>query len=134
MNMDADDFFDLHSIARSSMFGGSTSDVFFSNFNKEQKNRAHLSYNDTYAHIETDIEDIRKTLDDSIIGKNLREIDDTHLHAEDDKELYEKYDFRKTNSLDLPIYASKEEILSKLKEFSTIIIVGSTGCGKSTQV
>lgn len=50
--------------------------------------------------------------------------------------VYEKFNFERrfTNSHNLPIYKKKDEILAKIKEHPTVVIEGSTGCGKSTQV
>lgn len=49
---------------------------------------------------------------------------------------YENYNFERrfTNSHNLPIYKKKDVILAKIKEHPTVVIEGSTGCGKSTQV
>lgn len=35
---------------------------------------------------------------------------------------------------ELPVYAKKSEILEGIKQNSIVIIQGSTGCGKTTQV
>uniref|UniRef100_A0A914H4K2 ATP-dependent RNA helicase DHX34 n=1 Tax=Globodera rostochiensis TaxID=31243 RepID=A0A914H4K2_GLORO len=40
----------------------------------------------------------------------------------------------KQSQLSLPIYQSREEILTKLAENQIVVIAGDTGCGKSTQL
>ena len=39
-----------------------------------------------------------------------------------------------SSTLQLPIYNYRDAILKSLNEYSTTIIVGETGCGKSTQL
>ena len=39
-------------------------------------------------------------------------------------------EFRRT----LPCYSMREEILSKIRDNQVIVLVGETGCGKTTQV
>lgn len=53
-----------------------------------------------------------------------------------DVDIYEKYKFdrRSPNAMQLPIYASKNEIMANIAQCPTVVIEGSTGCGKSTQV
>lgn len=59
---------------------------------------------------------------------------------EDDDEfepdpVYLKYSFQHfPENADLPIFDTQETILNALKENQVIVIDGSTGCGKSTQV
>lgn len=55
-------------------------------------------------------------------------------HEED--EVYTKYNFeqRSPDACNLPIHGSKLKILTKLENSPTLVIEGSTGCGKSTQV
>lgn len=51
-------------------------------------------------------------------------------------EVYTKYNFgyRTLAATQLPVHALKSKILSKIAEFPSVVIEGSTGCGKSTQV
>lgn len=55
-------------------------------------------------------------------------------NEEDDVYTKFKFDQRPQNAYQLPIYGSKQEILSNLAKSPTLVIEGSTGCGKSTQV
>lgn len=50
--------------------------------------------------------------------------------------LYDKYTFDRQYSASnlLPIYWVQQEILAKVAAHSMVVIEGSTGCGKSTQV
>lgn len=81
---------------------------------------------------EDDIEVARQKL-----KKNLEAIE--HIDDEFDNDhvddVYTKYDFSKRScNVGLPIYSSKREILEKIAKYQSVIIEGSTGCGKSTQV
>lgn len=51
-------------------------------------------------------------------------------------DIYKKYNFNVTtqNATQLPVHASKSQILLNIDEFQTVVVEGSTGCGKSTQV
>lgn len=51
-------------------------------------------------------------------------------------DIYKKYNFgyRTQAATQLPVHAFKSNILSKIAEFPSVVIEGSTGCGKSTQV
>lgn len=51
-------------------------------------------------------------------------------------EVFTKYQFghRTQAASRLPVNAFKSEILSKIAKFPAVVIEGSTGCGKSTQV
>lgn len=82
--------------------------------------------------LEDDIEMTRQKLRKNLelVGKYEEE---TEAHGDD---VYEKYRFdrRSQNAMQLPIYASKHEIMSHIAACPTVVIEGSTGCGKSTQV
>ncbi|XP_055295310.1 probable ATP-dependent RNA helicase spindle-E [Sitodiplosis mosellana] len=51
-------------------------------------------------------------------------------------DIYERYKFdqRSQSSMQLPIYASKHEFLASIATCPAVVIEGSTGCGKSTQI
>ena len=51
-------------------------------------------------------------------------------------EVYTKYNFgyRTQAATQLPVHAFRTKILSHIEEFPSVVIEGSTGCGKSTQV
>lgn len=53
-----------------------------------------------------------------------------------ENDIYKKYKFdrRSQEATQLPVYASKDKILGKIEEYPSVVIEGSTGCGKSTQV
>lgn len=72
------------------------------------------------------------------LNKNIKDIPHGHLEfGESQKEeIYQKYkfDYKTQSATQLSVYASKNEILSKISEYNSIVIEGSTGCGKSTQV
>lgn len=49
--------------------------------------------------------------------------------------VYVKYSFRQfAASANLPIYHTHQDILKALRDNQVVVIEGSTGCGKSTQV
>lgn len=84
------------------------------------------------AELEDQIEEARHQL----LGRI--KISHNNVGASDANEatVYDKYNFERrfTNSHNLPIYKKKDVILAKIKEHPTVVIEGSTGCGKSTQV
>lgn len=48
--------------------------------------------------------------------------------------IYQTYNFSYRPKSDLPIVAAKDKIVSMINSNSVVIIRGSTGCGKTTQV
>lgn len=71
------------------------------------------------------------------LKKNLESVGKIDENAETPiEDIYEKYKFdrRTQNAMNLPIYASKNEILASIANCPAVVIEGSTGCGKSTQV
>lgn len=72
------------------------------------------------------------------LNENIKESGGVIHDANEDgiDDVYKKYKFdQKTQSAtQLPVYASKEKILSTIAEYQSVVIQGSTGCGKSTQV
>lgn len=82
--------------------------------------------------LEDDLQNIRQKMDDDI-KSTIRTND--YIDDQDD-DVYKKYKFdRKSQiSTQLPIHQSKDKILSKIMQNPSVVIEGSTGCGKSTQV
>lgn len=82
---------------------------------------------------EDDIEYMRRELQENI---RLADAEQDLTSGGQTDEVYKKYRFdeRTQNATQLPVYASQGKILSKISEYSSVIIEGSTGCGKSTQV
>ena len=61
--------------------------------------------------------------------------DSSDSEEEDTDPIYEKYAFDFNNRRDdLPIFAQKDEILETLSTNLVMVLQGSTGCGKTTQV
>lgn len=90
-------------------------------------------------HLQTDaladeIEDIRQQYDNSI--KTQKPSNEPGHALEDTEKFYSnfKFDRRSQSALQLPVYASKDNILQKIADFPSLVIEGSTGCGKTTQV
>lgn len=84
--------------------------------------------------LEDDVDDMRHQLNKDLKYTDNADVDSCPL---DDMEcIYKKYKFdkRPVSATQLPIYDSKRKILSKIAKYPTIVIEGSTGCGKSTQV
>lgn len=84
--------------------------------------------------LEDDVTQMRHKLEEDL--KAMRIDEARASDSADIDEIYTKYKFnqRSHHSSQLPIWASKAKILSKIAEFPSIVIEGSTGCGKSTQV
>ncbi|XP_055302653.1 probable ATP-dependent RNA helicase spindle-E [Sitodiplosis mosellana] len=83
--------------------------------------------------IEDDLAMIRQKLHDNI--KTSMKTFDCHDDGHDD-DIYKKYNFNRRSQLStqLPIYGCKEKIMSKIRQYPSVVIEGSTGCGKSTQI
>lgn len=82
--------------------------------------------------LEDEIEEARNQLFDRLkISKNT-----INASGNIEASVYEKYNFERllTSSHDLPVYKKKDEILATIEKHPTVVIEGSTGCGKSTQV
>lgn len=82
--------------------------------------------------LEDDVDTSRRKL-----KQNLESVGQSTENAEaHNDEVYErhKFDRRTQNAMQLPIYASKNEILENIAKCPAVVIEGSTGCGKSTQV
>lgn len=110
---------------------GSTNGRISSQSEKLLEQRLEASEKDT---LEEDVKIMRQDL-----NQNIKRTTTEHLdfgENQNDEMIYQKYKFdNKTQSAtQLPVYASKNKILSKIAEYKSIVIEGSTGCGKSTQV
>lgn len=84
---------------------------------------------------EEDIDVIRRQLKQKLTLLDAQQIDEPASDRAVD-EVYKKYNFahRTQAATQLPVHAFKSEILSKISKFPAVVIEGSTGCGKSTQV
>lgn len=53
----------------------------------------------------------------------------------DPDSVYHRYSFKNLGNVDpLPIASSKRRIMEAIKDNTVVVIQGSTGCGKTTQV
>lgn len=84
--------------------------------------------------LEEDMETTRQNFKRNLKLNCQPESDETSGHCDDDVFVKYEFDNRKPNTSDLPVYQSKDEILSNIAKYPAIVIEGSTGCGKSTQV
>lgn len=84
---------------------------------------------------EEDVDKIRQELKQKLIAIDTEQIDEPTTDRPMD-EVYKKYNFshRTQTATQLPVHAFKSEILTKISEFPAVVIEGSTGCGKTTQV
>lgn len=83
--------------------------------------------------LEDEVEEMRGQILDRLKLAQAQPIDDSNNA---DGLLYDKYSFDRKYSASklLPIYSVQQEILAKVAAHPTVVIEGSTGCGKSTQV
>lgn len=66
---------------------------------------------------------------------NVSEVSgDTIIRMEDSAQLYRSYNFAYRPKSNLPILALRSKVVSMIASNSVVIIRGSTGCGKTTQV
>lgn len=59
---------------------------------------------------------------------------DIAIHKENTALFYRSYNFAYRPKLNLPILAIRSKVVSMISSNSVVIIRGSTGCGKTTQV
>lgn len=87
---------------------------------------------------ESEIESTRGQLEQQM--KLAKSAEGTFVASEvdehDENDIYKKYSFdrRSKEATQLPVYGMKEKILKVIEESASVVIEGSTGCGKSTQV
>lgn len=66
---------------------------------------------------------------------NISEISgETIIRKEDTARLYRTYNFAYRPNINLPILSMRQKVVSMISSNSVVIIRGSTGCGKTTQV
>lgn len=66
---------------------------------------------------------------------NISEISgDTVICKENTTRLYRMYNFSYRPNINLPILSMRHKVVSMIESNSVVIIRGSTGCGKTTQV
>lgn len=77
-------------------------------------------------------------MEDEVEFESLSDIDDDSDFAEEAKSLNEKREEKVNSILEtrraLPVFAYREELLEAVDNYQTIIIVGETGSGKTTQI
>lgn len=80
--------------------------------------------------IENSIDSMRERID------QIQQLPDVKHEPTDgiSTDVYKSFDFDTASSKHLPIYSSKDAILEAIKRHYATIIVGNTGCGKTTQV
>lgn len=115
------------------IFCGSTSGIFSLQSNIKRDNKSKLTFDDENV-LQWEIEGIRKRLDEAIKFKESEVFNENAMGRADFNKSYEMYKTNSPSPLLLPIHSSKQSILNKIEDYSSIIIVGNTGCGKSTQV
>lgn len=88
----------------------------------------------TTSKLENEIDEARDELWARLSAKQPATANDTITNVEES--IYDKYNFNRLYNANqqLPIYAAHDEILSTIANNPTVVIEGSTGCGKSTQV
>lgn len=84
---------------------------------------------------EEDVEDMRRQLKRKLIFAGEQENAEQTSDCPID-DVYKKYNFghRTQAATQLPVHAFRTEILSTIAKFPSVVIEGSTGCGKTTQV
>lgn len=85
--------------------------------------------------LEDDVANMRQKLINNIKDTMANE-DNLGVPLDEGDTIYKKYKFdqRSVSAKNLPIYASEKKIVSKISKYPVVVIEGSTGCGKSTQV
>lgn len=112
--------------------GGTTNGSVVQTHRKLFVPRLHISQTQD---MENDMEMTRQNFKQNLkLNCQAQDNNEASEHCED--EVFTKYDFndRKPNARDLPVYQFKDAILSNIAKYPAIVIEGSTGCGKSTQV
>lgn len=115
--------------------GGTTNGRISNMFNPQIPNRLQSSEKEAW---ENEIESTRVQLDQRMkLSKAANDgIAASEVDEHDENDIYKKYKFdrRSKEAAQLPVYAMKEKILKVIEESASVVIEGSTGCGKSTQV
>lgn len=95
----------------------------------------HLEEGDKIAY-EKEVDQMRNQLKEKLRLTNAQGSNNEPASDLPADEVYKKYDFghRTAAAARLPIHEYKTEILNSIAEHSAVVIEGSTGCGKSTQV
>lgn len=85
--------------------------------------------------LEDDVANMRHKLINNMKDATANE-DNLGVVLDENDGIYKKYNFdqRSSTATNLPIYASEKKILAKISKYPVIVVEGSTGCGKSTQV
>lgn len=111
--------------------GGTTNGRIISE--RQQDPERHLDQRERLTY-ENDVDKMRLELKQQLIQIGTEEIDEFRDCPAD--EVYKKYSFnhRTQAATQLPVHAFKSEILSKISKYPAVVIEGSTGCGKTTQV
>lgn len=93
----------------------------------------HLEASET-ATFEEDVDIIRRQLNQKLAMTITKPNSAKSDRVSD--EVYKKFNFnyRTQDAIQLPVHVYREKILSKIAEYPSLVIQGSTGCGKSTQV
>lgn len=115
------------------VFGGSTLGCVNLSKPKQNESKPQLTRYDK-RELEEDVENMRQKIDEAFKTKQIH--NDYHDGNEKNYDnVYDRYKFDQYNSSGkLPIYSSKRKILKVLEESPVLILQGSTGCGKTTQV
>lgn len=85
--------------------------------------------------LEDDIEQMRNNLEIALKMKKNQEpqVDNDAPIENDFDNVYNTFKFNHYPLNILPIHSVEQEIMRKLQHHTSIVIVGNTGCGKSTQ-
>lgn len=112
--------------------GGTTNGRIISE--REREPERHLDQQERLTY-ENDVDKMRSELKMKLIMIGTEDYDEPGSDCPAD-EVYRKYNFshRTQAATQLPVHAFKSEILSKISKHPAVVIEGSTGCGKTTQV
>lgn len=111
------------------VFYGSASQINSSELNNTTLNRPKLSSFEKEM-IENSIDSMRQRID------QIQQLPDVKDESTDviSTDVYKNFNFDTASSKHLPIYSSKNAILEAIEKHYATIIVGNTGCGKTTRV
>lgn len=134
----------MRPLKKINVFSGSTAGCGVVNEPTEREERKPRLTAGDKAILVDDIECMRQKIEDAMKSQEIAdepEIVTKKYNARSDDikdddidEVYTRFKFDKYSSQELPIYSSKRSILDKIEKWSSLVIVGNTGCGKTTQV
>lgn len=106
----------------------SSQSIFFRRINNAK--RSTLNHEDK-KNLQFMVEEMREKME---IGIKIRDSEEQNFPSVEVDEVFAKYRFDKSSSTELPIHSVKQKIMKTIENNSSVVIIGNTGCGKSTQV